>query len=81
MTAAGAGAITGIGLTSGTGFFVRETVGLTFGMPEEYARVASGNKARRYSGPILYRYIALVSFLARDLFGRSKIKWTRQRPW
>jgi hypothetical protein len=36
----------GIGLTSGTGFFVRETVGLTLGMPEEYARVVSGNKVR-----------------------------------
>jgi hypothetical protein len=46
MTAAGAGAITGMGSIIGMGFLVRETVGLTFGMPEEYARVASGNKAR-----------------------------------
>ena len=38
MTAAGAGAITGIGLIIGTGVFVRETVGGGFlGMPEEYA--------------------------------------------
>jgi hypothetical protein len=48
ITAAGAVAITGIGSIIGAGFLVRETVGLTFGMPEEYARVASGNKAQGF---------------------------------
>ena len=33
MTPNGATGIGGIGLTSGTGFFMRETEGLTFGMP------------------------------------------------
>ena len=48
LAAAGAGAITGIGLTSGTGFFVREMVGGGFlGMPEEYAPPDAGNKVRR----------------------------------
>jgi hypothetical protein len=41
MTASGTG---GIGLTSGAGFFVRMTAGLTFGMPEDYAPEAEQRK-------------------------------------
>jgi hypothetical protein len=45
-TASGAAGTGGI---AGKGFLVRETVGGGFfGMPEEYARVVAGNKARAF---------------------------------
>ena len=45
MAAACSSEMTGIGLISGTGLFVRETVGGGFlGMPEEYARFTKENK-------------------------------------
>jgi hypothetical protein len=51
MTAAGAGAITGIGLTSGAGFLVRETVGGGFlGMEPKMRLLGQNGKLGAIAG-------------------------------